>query len=46
MLEKAGEQEGDSDFTSINFEILEGHLSRNVEKTFENSGLKLEDLGK
>lgn len=32
LLEKIGEQEGDSDFSWVNFKVLEGHPSRDVQK--------------
>lgn len=45
MLEKAGKQDREIDFSCVNFEVLEGCPSRDVQKAFGNSGLKLEDLG-
>lgn len=48
MLEKAGEEEGDSDFSDfsdVNFDVLEGHPIRNVQEAFGNSQLKPENLG-
>lgn len=44
-MEKARVQKDDSDFSHVNFEVLEGHANRNVQKAFRNSGLKPEDLG-
>lgn len=45
MLANAEDQEGHSDFNCVTFEVIEGHPCRDVQKTFGNSGLKLEDLG-
>lgn len=47
-MEKAGEQEGDSDFSDfsdVNFDVLEGHPIRNIQEAFGNSWLKPENLG-
>lgn len=38
------EQEGDSDVGCVNFEVLEGHPSRDVQKAWEFR-VELEDLG-